>query len=506
MAEDELKVKFTDEVSAKLGKIASGFSDVQVKAVKAQIAADTFSKKMRATPVGFAEATKTWGPSTAALGSAVSDAPAKKVARAMAGTEMTMRDEMRARRERVKSLKFEEQKGNLAGSAVGAVAQASHLFGVEANSLTDKAGAAVGGFESLGFQMAAFGGRLGSIGSKIVGLAGPVGLIAAAGGLIYEGGKYIASKLDKTAEKEEERAKYLGFRNAIDKKAFDEARQTEKQRKSLLYLAGRQAEQMGAEPGAGARLDEREAWEKKRTQALQALTKSGFSMEASMNALDAATEGSYETTKRRSMDEARLAAAEREALAGLELLPLNANAEQVKAHSEAAKEAARQLFLSNKIYEQERDSVTNALIARSEVEGSIHSMVARNTTLANEEARMEDAMRQFAKTLPHIPANATFNQMTKLNSAIERSTELFAEGEKTQGRTLSPEQIKAFQLGLLQRARSPVINFNNPRFDIRQNFAEGFDPDRIAVAFTRDIVALGETRLQSGLAPIYSGR
>jgi hypothetical protein len=46
--------------------------------------------------------------------------------------------------------------------------------------------------------------------------------------------------------------------------------------------------------------------------------------------------------------------------------------------------------------------------------------------------------------------------------------------------------------------------FPNARFDITQKFAEGFDPDRIAVAFAKDISTMGERRLGSALTPFHS--
>lgn len=53
----------------------------------------------------------------------------------------------------------------------------------------------------------------------------------------------------------------------------------------------------------------------------------------------------------------------------------------------------------------------------------------------------------------------------------------------------------------------PTVNdFRGSKFDIKQMFAEGFDPDRIAVAFTNDLAALGEKRLQSSLAPLGAVR
>ena len=74
--------------------------------------------------------------------------------------------------------------------------------------------------------------------------------------------------------------------------------------------------------------------------------------------------------------------------------------------------------------------------------------------------------------------------------------------------TAKSETVKA---DLLEVARNlniklptkakPDINFNNNRFDITQKFAEGFDPDRIAVAFAQDLGRMGEMRVQSAMAP-----
>lgn len=47
-------------------------------------------------------------------------------------------------------------------------------------------------------------------------------------------------------------------------------------------------------------------------------------------------------------------------------------------------------------------------------------------------------------------------------------------------------------------------NFYSPRFDITQKFEEGFDPDRILTAFTRELAALGERGMQSGFAPGFT--
>lgn len=49
-------------------------------------------------------------------------------------------------------------------------------------------------------------------------------------------------------------------------------------------------------------------------------------------------------------------------------------------------------------------------------------------------------------------------------------------------------------------------DFRNSRFDVTQRFAEGFDPDRIAVAFAQDLGRIGSERLQSGFEPMFTVR
>lgn len=48
-----------------------------------------------------------------------------------------------------------------------------------------------------------------------------------------------------------------------------------------------------------------------------------------------------------------------------------------------------------------------------------------------------------------------------------------------------------------------MFDFRGSRFDITQNFAEGFDADRIAVTFGNDLARLGEIKSQSGFAPLF---
>lgn len=55
-----------------------------------------------------------------------------------------------------------------------------------------------------------------------------------------------------------------------------------------------------------------------------------------------------------------------------------------------------------------------------------------------------------------------------------------------------------------KKGKKVEMNFHNAKFNIEQKFAEGFDPDRVAVAFARDVKKLAETRLQSGISNLWT--
>lgn len=49
-------------------------------------------------------------------------------------------------------------------------------------------------------------------------------------------------------------------------------------------------------------------------------------------------------------------------------------------------------------------------------------------------------------------------------------------------------------------------DFRGSKFDVTQKFAEGFDPDRVAIALAADLGRVGEEKLQSGFEPIFGIR
>jgi hypothetical protein len=120
---------------------------------------------------------------------------------------------------------------------------------------------------------------------------------------------------------------------------------------------------------------------------------------------------------------------------------------------------------------------------------------------------LNNAIRDlFMKILDYIRPIGKF-----IGSVVSVPTEVFK---------FSAAQIEAeTQMALLQQARDDALkrkgtkapddragttnNFPDARFNITQKFAEGFDPDRIAIAFSRDVAAMGERKLQSGFSPVF---
>lgn len=78
---------------------------------------------------------------------------------------------------------------------------------------------------------------------------------------------------------------------------------------------------------------------------------------------------------------------------------------------------------------------------------------------------------------------------------------------------LSKESVDKFK-AMQAKKRAPegapenmvYQDFRGSRFAITQEFAEGFDPDRIAVAFANDVASIGERKLQSGFSPLFAVR
>lgn len=114
-----------------------------------------------------------------------------------------------------------------------------------------------------------------------------------------------------------------------------------------------------------------------------------------------------------------------------------------------------------------------------------------------------------------------FNELVKLGRSRKDDIEFrnrlldYAEFQKmdeemlylkiTGRKSLEPEK-KEKERKKRETTKPPVYDFRNSRFDIKQQFAEGFDPGRIATAFASDLGRLGEMKMASGYAPLFGGK
>jgi len=120
-----------------------------------------------------------------------------------------------------------------------------------------------------------------------------------------------------------------------------------------------------------------------------------------------------------------------------------------------------------------------------EVIGFILTMVEKIVELIPSIFKASAADVMFSKTKKQAQQNLMGDATTRVAKAAPVAPK--------KGKQTSPE-TQVYQ------------DFRGSRFDIKQAFAEGFDPDRIAVAFANDISSIGERKLQSGFSPLFAVR
>lgn len=88
-----------------------------------------------------------------------------------------------------------------------------------------------------------------------------------------------------------------------------------------------------------------------------------------------------------------------------------------------------------------------------------------------------------------------------ITRALERLTSATTDGTAAQQQA----NRTAARTPPAQRGGNRTHNdFRNSRFDITQRFAEGFDPDRVAVAFTEQLENAAAQRIDAGLNPLFT--
>lgn len=93
-------------------------------------------------------------------------------------------------------------------------------------------------------------------------------------------------------------------------------------------------------------------------------------------------------------------------------------------------------------------------------------------------------------------------QIAQRNARIVRETEEFVKDEKRRKAMAAADEEERKKLAKDKNN----YDFRGSTFNIKQAFAEGFDPDRIALAFSSDLASLADRKLESGLSPIFGVR
>ena len=99
----------------------------------------------------------------------------------------------------------------------------------------------------------------------------------------------------------------------------------------------------------------------------------------------------------------------------------------------------------------------------------------------------------------------TAKTMASIVTTLAKQSWMEIDLETQREQLMRKSESAAARMGAKVSPERGGVNFNfpNAKFDITQKFAEGFDPDRVAVAFSNDIASLGERKLQSGFSPIF---
>lgn len=143
-------------------------------------------------------------------------------------------------------------------------------------------------------------------------------------------------------------------------------------------------------------------------------------------------------------------------------------------------------FFITTIYE----SIKNAVLV---ADGLLHLL----QTMILMFAKMKNNFWQVLKS-PIDSFKAAWDEADKLTMAKAK--------QQAAARAKAEADEEKRQKAASKKPPGNIYDFRGSRFDVTQNFAEGFDPDRIAVAFSSDLAKLGDRKIQSGFTPLYSVR
>lgn len=320
-------------------------------------------------------------------------------------------------------------------------------------------------------------------------LGGPVGLLYRA--LTAENRAH-----DEVLKGNEKYAKSLGYRNAAEFGAIRGIRDRIEHEKKLSVQIDQEVKNLAALPTdkTGEAMDE---YNRSLIEAARRMGVAPDKMDEAVEKLKQASEHSVKSLTTKANRESELATIIDQEAKTISAMPLHATIEKQKQYNEVIGAHIQSLVTAKAITQEEAAEQMERLRQRIDERGSVENAIKAIHEEESSSIQMNDAVQQQIKRMKVLPLNATAQQMIAFNDTLETTAYQIAQGL---GKAGDPEAFKKIFEEVKQAAtekQKRVYDFRNSRFDIKQQFAEGFDPDRISVAFTNDLAKLGERALEA---------
>lgn len=375
--------------------------------------------------------------------------------------------------------------------------------------------------QGLGISTAGLGGKLGSLGGTLArmgGYAAMAGLAIEAGtaalelfGVDVNGlGHDIKNWALGIKHASRETAQMLGFRSEEDRTAAEAAKKKWNAEVFYSNTLRENAELMKTQAEHGdssikQRLVQDELHEnmieltKKVIKAGGALPGEDFA--ATMSRVETSINASADGWKRHAVREAELDKIEENAAKLIKAIPYEADAAAMAAHYEEVLKSVDEMARHRLITEEEKGAVAAGIAAQSEKRGAMQNELDAMRKSEVEHSLMAEGVKKMTKALKVINPKATADAQIKFNETFLNLAKEYAE---RYGIDTGPKMAEFLSMAkeASTEKQQRVYDFRNSRFDIKQAFAD-VDPDRVAVAFSNDLAALGERRVQSSFAPLW---
>lgn len=510
----ETVFEVADKSSTTLAKIAKEGKETQKALDKAKESADAFSRTSVGSAAAAAGEKKHGGGRGGGSGMRVpfwmKELPEEEREELLA-----TRKEYQIRRMRAQSEQLEMQKEQAIHHAADI---ALLMTGSESSKLAQGLSKAAAMSQTVGPSMVGLGGSLGTFGKTLSSLGGYMAFagvafealsfidentghhIEHAGEAAWNWTQHLFGVTNTTLDLEKaevEAAKSLGYRSAAEMKAFEAAEESAFKQRGLTEDMQEHLRHITTMPTDKNSFQGMQSWDEMIDAARETAQKFNLNPEQTNELIKQYQEAMEHTAgavAEHAARERQLTVIEQVAAEKLASIPLNANEQQVRAHTDQLKSVVGDLVTSGKVLSEEAEAVTKEIEERYAHADTLATMTDQYEERAHSEALVDQAVKEYMHGLPKL--GKTMASIDEFHSSVATLTRLAA-----QEHGFNPEQSKDF-MQKLEKANHN-FDFRGSHFDIHQDYKD-IDPERIATAFTTDLAAVGERRVQSSFAPLFS--